>query len=500
MRLPIVVSEIQTGGVADTKAEFIELYNPNSEPVTVDGMQLQYYAADRSLLSGPTRIIAMLSGEIDAYTFVVFAYSGYFTELIPLPVPFASNASTGSLAQTGGALRLAHEDGTVEDSVGWGASTLVYESSLAAGPSVGNSIQRCFDSADTIIDTNNNADDYAQYTDTSPGFGLICPPPIEPDPTGDPAEPSLSCEGVVLSEVLPNAAGSDTGREFIELYNPTTDIINLAGCSLHLQNTSKTFVFAQQILDSGTYIALSDVQTGLTLPNAGGGTVWLVSAVGVELDVAAYPSDMVDDTAWAFVNGIWQVTYAYSPGAANIAMPLKPCAPGQFRDEATLQCRTVSVTAANTLTPCREGQERNPETNRCRAVVSSEGLVPCKEGQERNPETNRCRSVLGASTSLVPCESDEERNPDTNRCRKIANASTLSPCATGQERNPETNRCRKVVIKGADLDQVKDIQSDTQASLTSWFITGAVLLAALAYALYEWRQDIAQRLRWLRRD
>lgn len=499
--LPVVITELQTGASDDAKAEFVEVYNPNASTVSVAGWQLQYFAESRALASGETRRLANLTGELGPHEFRVFAYSGYFQELAPLALPFANNVASGSLAQTGGAVRLADQMGVTVDVLGWGAAQ-VKEGQASLAPPAGKSLQRCLNPAAMALDTNDNNLDFAVYTATTPGAGVACVVPEEPETpteTEIPTEPALSCEGVLLSEAMPNAAGSDTGREFIELFNPTNEVISLSGCRLQLSGSSKQFTFTDQVLEPGAYLAVLDAVTGLTLPNAGGGTIWLISAANVELDTLAYPGAMVDDTAWALADGVWQMTYAPTASAPNIAMPLKPCAENQVRDEVTLQCRAVVVATANTLTPCKEGQERNPLTNRCRAVAAASTLTPCKEGQERNPETNRCRSVLAATSTLKPCAADEERNPETNRCRKVAAAATLTPCKDGYERNPDTNRCRKIVTSSADIAEVTDVESSTEASKTSWYITGAIILAALTYAIYEWRQDIIQRFRNLKR-
>ena len=40
----VVISEIQTASATDAWAEFVELYNPTSADVTIDGWVLQYHA------------------------------------------------------------------------------------------------------------------------------------------------------------------------------------------------------------------------------------------------------------------------------------------------------------------------------------------------------------------------------------------------------------------------------------------------------------------------
>jgi len=495
------IVEVKLGGVIEGQlTEYVSIYNSTSTALTLDEHSLYLDYAKPStelerctdgLLWSAKPVTGKLVGTIEPFSVLTF--------------PLNMNDDVGGIVR----LVEATEAGLVAeiyDMVAWGSNDKpapCAASNVAVIPVKKNSLQRYL-VCDSLLPqiTGNSMVDFILSSLPTPGqLPLAYPPQCMPDPE-EPEDPDgfpgVSCEGVILSEVLPNAAGSDTGREFIEIHNPTDEVIEMNGCSLQLQGSNKMFLFTGQVLAPGDYLALFDDVTGITLPNAGGGTIWLVSANNIEIDTIAYPPAMPDDTAWALVDGAWQLTYMPSPNSSNIAQPHKPCGENQIRDETTLQCRSSTSSQTSSLTPCREGQERNPETNRCRAIASSNALVPCKEGQERNPETNRCRSVLGANTSLVPCKAGEERNPETNRCRKIA-SSSLTPCKEGQERNPETNRCRKITKASSGIADVKDIESNTSASKTSWLITGAVVFAAIAYAVYEWRQDIKQRIRRLRR-
>lgn len=298
-----------------------------------------------------------------------------------------------------------------------------------------------------------------------------------------------------MSELLPNPAGTDSGHEFIELHNPTEEVIPLAGCSLTATDNSKTYNFsATAELQPGEYQAFSDNMTGLTLANAAGGTVRFSSPTA-ELQAVTYPGNLDDDVSWARFVDDWQSTYQLTPNAPNVLVSSKPCPVGEERNPDTGLCRSLTTgESSSILTPCREDQERNPETNRCRSLQSTvlASLVPCKPGQERNPATNRCRSIAGSASNLVPCKEGQERNPETNRCRSVATAaSSLKPCEEGQERNPATNRCRKAAggnTKG--LATVKDVPTGSIANHTKWLIAGLAVLGAIGYGAYEWRRPI----------
>jgi hypothetical protein len=202
-----------------------------------------------------------------------------------------------------------------------------------------------------------------------------------------------------------------------------------------------------------------------------GGTVWLIDTNNTELQTVTYPANMADGASWALLGSLWQPTYNPTPSLENIAMTFPPCPLGQVRNVETGRCRSILITDVATLTPC-------------------------KEGQVRNLETNRCRSVVTTAAALKPCNADETRNIDTNRCRKITRESnTLTSCKAGYVRNADTNRCRKVLGASTKTATVKDVRAATNANTRGWWITGGVLLLALLYAVYEWRQDILLRIK-----
>jgi hypothetical protein len=345
------------------------------------------------------------------------------------------------------------------------------------------------------IDTDDNAADFMINSTPAPGLTSNTPAPqCAPD---EETENATSCQGIVISELLPNPAGTDTGHEYIELRNTTNAAINLSGCMLQTSANDETYVLTGITLQPGQYHAVSDSQSGLTLSNSSGGTVWLLDAEQ-ELQTVVYPSDMEDDTTWTYADGMWTISYTATPAAVNILTTSKPCPDGQIRNSETNRCVTISSDDEDSPTPCDPGQERNPETNRCRAISTASSTNSCPAGQVRNTETNRCRTVAAASTTTTACKAGQERNPETNRCRNVAAASTAKACPTGQERNPDTNRCRKIAAAGSGKDgsglaSVTDVAANqVQKNKPYWLIAAAVLLAAIGYSIYEWRQEIKQ--------
>jgi hypothetical protein len=352
----------------------------------------------------------------------------------------------------------------------------------ASWPIPGKSIQRYF-SCDLLLpkDTNNNTKDFAPSDNSSPG---VFAGPLEK--CGEPV-PVNSCAGIIISELLPNPAGADSGKEFIELHNTTYEKVRLEGCKLEYGTSS--FMFRGEELNPGEYKAFYDGFTGITLVNSSKGIVYLVDTNDNELAVE-YPAGLGDDVAWALFGDDWAETFIPMPNSVNELLEFKPCPDGKVRNPETNICVNIAGPAAGWV-PCNQGQKRNPDTNRCRNIASlSSVLKACKPGQERNPDTNRCRGAASLASTLKACSSDQIRNPETNRCKKVT-SSSLKPCKKGQERNPDTNRCRNTsgVLGGVNgINSVQDVQAPP-ANTQGLILAAGSVAGALFYGLWEWRNE-----------
>lgn len=474
----VIISEIKLGGDSYSQGlnqpkdpqEFITLYNQSDTEVDLQGWTLEYAKVtfDKAFCGDADWMAHSVNGSV--------SLSELSGSLKPHQV---STPIVRSLTdKVEGSLRIVNRSDalnpTVQDLVGWGINAPCAENNPTSIPANGTSLKRFLDcDSNNPLDTNDNNLDFA--TDQPPSPGSLDSPYVtdcQQDTTTDQSQtPQPTCEGVIISEFLPNPAGADTGNEYIELYNPTGETISLTGCSLQTSASSKTYNFSDAALQSKEYQAFYNEETGLTLSNSNGGTVWLLSPT-TELQAITYPSDLDDNDSWALSGGSWYATYKLTPGASNIIEEFKPCPAGQQRNPATGYCRNVVTLTTSTLGTCPAGKVRNPATNRCRYIASSGStLTPCKPGQTRNPATNRCKAVA-----------------------TLASAS-LKPCAPGQERNPSTHRCRKATSANAsNLPNVKDVASGSIASNPHWLLAGLAIAGATSYGIYEWRQEVLQLL------
>jgi len=435
------------------EASFVEIYNNSSDEFNLSGWRLQYVVSNSTTgAKGGTTTIANLPDLISGFEYVVIARDGSFPGLATVTM-----AISGIGNQSQGYLQIVDETGEVIDIVGYGARSVEAKGGAPiAAPSLNRSAQRCELPGGLLIDSGANSGDFAVYDEKTPGFGVAC---LAPEP---PASPN-DCAGLIISEI-----GANLDKQFIEIYNPTNQAINLSGCQIQTNRNKSVFTFGEENLATDAYRAIWIADTPLTLTKTTTGTVYILSSDGQnEVNSVSY-AGLAKETSWSLINedsvGEWRQTYALTPDAANVWLAYPPC---------------------------EEGYERNLETGRCRKIPVENILAPCPEGQFRNPETNRCKKIDSGST-LVPCKEGQERNPETNRCRNIPTENELKPCAEGYERNPETNRCRKVNQTTPAAFAIDNDMGGGAGGLWQWGAAGA-LVTMFSVVAWQYRTEIGRR-------
>jgi len=179
----LVISEVYGGGGnsgATYTHDFIELYNPTSAPIPVDGMSVQYRSSGGTAAANG---VTALSGSVPAggHYLVQEAAGAGGTTALPSPDATGSIAMSGSAftvwLATGTTALSPAADGTavrdgIVDLVGVNSNT--FETAKAAG--IGNTTS----SSRTGADTDNNAVDFATGAPDPQNSGGGTEPPGEP--------------------------------------------------------------------------------------------------------------------------------------------------------------------------------------------------------------------------------------------------------------------------------------------------------------------------------
>ncbi|MGM0884646.1 MAG: chitobiase/beta-hexosaminidase C-terminal domain-containing protein [Bacillota bacterium] len=166
----VVISQVYGGGGNGTgasfKQDFIELYNPTDEEITLDGMKLIYASATGAWPTSGNNLMP-LSGKIGPGKYYLTQQaSGTDTTVPNLPSPDATG--TLSMAGASGKVKLVDSDGAAIDLVGYGSAN-EFEGTGPTGTLLTNvtaAIRKPLNIAETSRDqdTDDNSVDFATGT------------------------------------------------------------------------------------------------------------------------------------------------------------------------------------------------------------------------------------------------------------------------------------------------------------------------------------------------
>ncbi|WP_129338771.1 ExeM/NucH family extracellular endonuclease [Cellulomonas endophytica] len=183
---PVVIHEVYGGGGnsgAPYDQDFVELYNPGDEAVSLEGWTLQYGSA-----ANPFSSRSPLSGSIAAGGHLLVGQAKGTNAAAPIAPDLSGTlAMSGSggkvaLASTSAALTCGLScagDPAVVDLVGWGSSTVGFAGS---GPAPGTTNATSVSRGATHANTADNAADFAVGAPTPQNAGSAPDPDPEPEP------------------------------------------------------------------------------------------------------------------------------------------------------------------------------------------------------------------------------------------------------------------------------------------------------------------------------
>jgi len=412
----VIITNIRAGSQASAAEEGVVLYNNSSFEVDITGWCL----TNKSVIKFACFVPPSQNQEsvIPAYSYATVgsAKAVHNDNQANYSIVYEpSNASSGSIVASVDTVSLIDADSQLVDQFTWSSSV---SSSQQWARTKLSTLPDLFIDTDAAIDWQKAT--FSEFPVTQVVYREIEPEtspeepveePIETPDDDNPVPQPADLLPAVITELLPNAVGSDTGNEFIEFFNPNVQAnVSLEGYKLAVGPAlEKIIILGEYILKPGKYKVFTNAELGYSLLNTSSRATLFMPNGDIASEVPAYDSPK-DGEAWALIDDQWRYTNRPTPGTMNVSSLAeeanpetavvsapKPCAANQYRSPETNRCRLISTSAASTPAPCKEGQERNADTNRCRNVVTTTATV-CKEGQERNPETNRCRNIKQLST------------------------------------------------------------------------------------------------------
>ncbi len=225
------------GSDASVFLEWIELYNNSTEDVDMTG-----WTVERGKSSYGE--VAILSGYILAGGTFVIAEELH-AGLVDHRLAAGEKLDLGNAGSNADAIRILDCDGVVVDTVLYGTNNsdswlddnglVAVDASLASKPGEGDITARFFDG----VDTNDSGVDFCTDANPTPNATNSCDS-TDPTDTGDTGTGEfVSCDTALrINEFVPNPDGSDTGNEWVELYNADSLSIDLTGWSLEWGTSS----------------------------------------------------------------------------------------------------------------------------------------------------------------------------------------------------------------------------------------------------------------------
>ena len=396
---PLIIKAINPGYTVDGKSnvgELIELQNLSGENLPLASYAVRYTNSN----GNSSVLISFADGSMMTGEYLLMRYARAADS------EAAEATYMTTIAMASSKIELMY-DNEVVDMVCWASKSDVCAANFSS--SKPTTLVRDVDRGIFTHET-----EYLPHYDSSAPT-LFVPTPPEPEPdtednldAADSSDTTSRCRGLEFTELL-SYYESEKSEQFIELYNPTDQTIELGRCSLRYKN--KTYALSGRVADGGYYVYSPFTAAGFTLTKnpTTSNTIELLDADGSVIDLLVYNHGQKKSTTYAkfydaAANELWALTYALTPGSENIYQEFRSCPTGKVINPDTGNCVNATST---TVTECPEGKYRNPLTGRCKNIEStSTELKPCADGYERNPDTNRCRKITttndGANYALVP--------------------------------------------------------------------------------------------------
>ena len=342
----LLISEVLYDPVgSEPNAEWIEIYNATSATIDLSGFKIgdeetqgdsegTYRFPDAATIApGETILIANKAADFEsAYGFQPDFELNESDPAVPDMLKYTPwSSGSMSLSNSGDEVLLLDYGDNVVDTVSWGTSNWAFDPP-AASVAEGHSLER----VPAYLDTD-SAQDWRDQPNPTPGGVDISTPTPSPTPTLTPTP----FGGVLLiSEVLYDPAAPEPANEWIEIYNPTADTLDLSGFKIgdeELQGGSEGMlqfppgasIGPGQVLviarDAGTFLAAYGFDPDYEMQDSGsavpdmlvytlwGGSNVSLSNTGDEVLLLDYNDNVVDAVSWGSSN------WAFDPPVAGVA-------------------------------------------------------------------------------------------------------------------------------------------------------------------------------------
>ncbi|MBI2607931.1 MAG: lamin tail domain-containing protein [Candidatus Doudnabacteria bacterium] len=369
----LVISQVQVSGDNGANDEFIEIFNPTGQAVSLIGWSIQYKSAsgDFPLTTGKKNLP---DTTVLAHGYFLIARSDY-NGAVSADHVHASFSLSG--AGSGGTIFLVNDNQFVEsgtdpnivDKLAYGGSeNNSPEGSSAALPESEKVLLRFGD------DTNNNSLDFV-LADPNPRNSSFAPEAPSPQPS--PSEPTTNppstiqySSSVTISEFLPNPDGIDSGEEWIELFNSSDAQVDLSGWILDDDSESgeigsSAYTLENLVIKPESYLAIDLPEGSFALNNSGGDEVRLFWPNGQLVSLVTYTGSASSDETYARKDDdSYAWTSIVTKGASNkfpVSVPNGSDSSSKETQQAEQSLVTYKEVKLNEIFPNPSGQDSGNE-------------------------------------------------------------------------------------------------------------------------------------------
>lgn len=365
----LIFTEIKVRNDTAGLNEFIEIYNPTASDVSLGEFTIEYFnTISPSPEQLPTKVVLPEGLLASGASHVLAKDPTQITDSAPSPL--------NSLSDGGGILRITNNEGEMLDEFIWTSSAALAMPPIIHVPTSSStkSVHRSIDAESKPIISPVS---WSLLT-PQPESTTLTPPPVieesDPEPENEPVgevdpevpgtptetqqgdeeiepEPvqSVTLEPLQLTELLPNPKSpqTDSEDEFVELYNPNIEPIDLSGYKIQTGiNFSYTYTFTDGTLAPHGYTVITSGISNLSLANTSGRARLLAPNDTVIAETGMY-QDAEEGNAWALIAGSWQWTTTPTSLAANmLTLPVLEEKP--VKTAKTTVAKTPKVKAAST--------------------------------------------------------------------------------------------------------------------------------------------------------
>ncbi|MBI2356180.1 MAG: lamin tail domain-containing protein [Candidatus Doudnabacteria bacterium] len=321
----LVINQIQVEGDGGSNDEFIEIYNPTGSSVSLNGWSLQYKSSSGNfpLTSGKKNLPDAIVNPGGYFLVAHTSYNG----LVAADHTHSSFTLSGS--SSGATIFLVNStsflvsgsDSSIVDKLGYGSSSSNSpEGTAASVPASEQALIRG-------TDTDNNASDFTIVASNPRNSATDSPTPSpspapSPSPTPSPTStPQAYSVSVKISEFMPNPEGTDSGEEWVELYNDSVSYVELKGWKLDDSSPdgkigTSAVLLSEYTIPPKEYLVISLDESAFALNNSTD-SVRLIWPDGQVADEVSYEEAKEEESYAKQPDNIFAWTSKVTRGAVN---------------------------------------------------------------------------------------------------------------------------------------------------------------------------------------